>query len=373
MSEHRALKNLCLLAGLILVVAIGVRLLLPRREPGQPQAAKDQAASARLPKTGVRRPAPLRLAAAPTDVRPAAAASDMAKMLRGDEHSVKVAREDIERYLAESRRTAASLLAAFQASEDAAYLKQAAASFPGDARVQLAALMNDAFPEERRKWLELFKQAAPENSLASYLSAHDHLQQGRFDEAINDLLDASQRPRFRHYVLEGMQDMQDLLLAAGKSPTEAKVMSMLSAPLPYLAKMKQLGSKMADMQGQYSAMGDAQSFGAMTQMGLTLAGRMNGPEGGKFIIDQLVGIAIESQVLKACDAASTPEPLGMPVKERLEELAQQKAELKRLAPLVDTISARGSEAELISYFDRVKLEGEVAALRWLEAKRGGQQ
>ena len=320
----------------------------------------------------MRRPAPLRLAVTPSDAPPGAAASDMAKMLRGEEHSVKAAREDIEKYLAESRRTAASLLAAFQASEDAAYLKEAAASFPGDPRVQLAVLVNDAFPEERRKWLEHFKQSAPDNSLASYLSAYDHLQQGRFEEAINDLLDASQRPRFQHYALEGMQEMQDLLLAAGKSPTEAKVMSMLGAPLPYLAKMKQLGSKMADMQGQYSGTGDTQSFGAMTQMGLTLASRMNGSEGGKFIIDQLVGIAIESQILKACDPASTPEPLGMPVKDRLEDLAQQKAELKRLAPLVNTLSARGSEAELMSYFDRVKLDGEVAALRWLEAKRGGQ-
>jgi hypothetical protein len=372
MSEHRALKNFCLLAGLILVVAIGVHLLLPRRELGQPQAAKDQAASARLPKAGVRRPAPLRLAVTPSDVPPAAAASDMAKMLRGAEHSVKVAREDLEKYLAESRRTAASLLAAFQASEDAAYLKEAAAGFPGDPRVQLAVLMNNAFPEERRKWLERFKQSAPDNSLASYLSAHEHLQQGRFEEAINDLLDASQRPRFQHYALEGMQDMQDLLLAAGKSPAEAKVMSMLGAPLPHLAKMKQLAFKMADMQSQYNGMGDAQSFDAVTQIGLTLARRMNGSEGGKFIIDQLVGIAIESQFLKACDPASTPEPLGMPVKDRLEDLAQQKAEMKRLAPLVDALSSRGSEAELISYFDRVKLEGEVAALRWLEARRGGQ-
>jgi hypothetical protein len=250
-------------------------------------------------------------------------------------------------------------------------LKEAAANFAGDPRLQLAVLMSDAFPEERRKWLGLFKQSAPDNSLASYLSARDHLQQGRFEPAIDDLLEASQRPRFQHYALEGMLNAQELLLTAGKSPAEAKVMAMLSASFPHLAQMKQLCAKMVDMQGQYNGLGDARSFEAMTSMGLTLAGRMNGPEGGKFIIDQRVGIAIETQFLKAFDPASAPEWLGKPVGARLAELAQQEKEMLRLGGLVGGVLTGANEAELITYFDRVKLEGEVAALRWLEAKYGG--
>ena len=68
---------------------------------------------------------------------------------------------------------------------------------------------------------------------------------------------------------------------------------------------------------------------AMTRIGLTLARRMYGPESGKCIIDQLVGMAMGSQFLKLSDPAGRPEFLGMPVKDQLEELAQRKAEVKR--------------------------------------------
>ena len=81
---------------------------------------------------------------------------------------------------------------------------------------------------------------------------------------------------------------------------------------------------------------------------------------------------MENQFLKACEPSSTPESFGKTVQARLEELEQQKAELKRLAPLTSKILPGSSEAELISFFDRVKLEGEVSALRWLETKYGGQ-
>ena len=126
------------------------------------------------------------------------------------------------------------------------------------------------------------------------------------------------------------------------------------------------------MQGQYRAAGDTASFDAMTAIGLTLAHRLNAPQGGNYIIDQLVGIAMESQFLKPFDPASTPEFLGKPVQERLEELAQQKAEMKKLAPLTSTYLPGASEAELIGFFDRVQLQGEMEALRWLQAKRSGQ-
>mgnify|MGYP003425702964 CR=1 FL=1 len=67
--------------------------------------------------------------------------------------------------------------------------------------------------------------------------------------------------------------------------------SMLGASFPHLAQMKQLSAAMAEMQSQYRAAGDTASFEAMTALALGLADRLNGPTGGKCIIDQLVGIA----------------------------------------------------------------------------------
>ena len=222
-----------------------------------------------------------------------------------------------------SPTSAASLLAAFQASEDSTYLKEAAANFPHDPRVQLAVLMNNTFPDNRRQWLDRFKESAPDNSLASYLSAHEYFQAGQFEAGINELIAASRRPRFEPYTFEGMLNMQDLLMTAGKSPVEAKVSAMLGASFPHLAQMRQLSSEMGEMQSQYRTTGDAASFDAMTAIGLTLASRLNGPQGSRCIIDQLVGIAMESQFLKPLDPGSAPEYLGKSVQTRLDELARQ--------------------------------------------------
>ena len=296
----------------------------------------------------------------------------MQNMLLGKAGMPKITRDDLEKYLEQNRRSAASLLVAFNASQDAAYLKEAAASFPNDPRVQLTVLLNNAFPEERRQWLDRLKQSAADNSLASYLSAHEYFQRAQFEAGINDLLDAARRPAFEPYTFEGMLDTQELFLAAGKSPAEAKVSAMLGATFSHLAQMKRLSSEMTEMQSQYRAAGDGESFDAMTAIGLTLAHRLDGPQGGKFIIDQLVGMAMENQFLKPFDPASTPEFLGKPVQDRLDELEQQKAEIKKLAPLTSKYLPGASEAELITFFDRVKLQGELEALRWLNARRGGQ-
>jgi hypothetical protein len=291
-------------------------------------------------------------------------------MLRGQAGPPKIPREDIEKHLEQSRRSAASLLAAFAASADPACLKEAATSFPNDPRVQLAVLMNNTFPEQQRQWLDRFKASAPDNSLANYLSALDYFRNGQFEPGINELLASASRTCFEPYTFEGMLDMQELLLMTGKSPVEAKVSSMLGASFPHLAKMKELSSAMAEMQSQYRATGDTASFEAMTALALKLADRLNGPAGGKCIIDQLVGIAIESQFLKPFDPASTPEFLGKSVQARLEELARQRADVKNLAPLVSAYLPSASETELISYFDRLKLQGEMEALRWLQSRLG---
>lgn len=373
-NKPRTFKLILLLAGVVLTAGIGLRLFQSQQSPGASGEPGDRPSTKPPKKLAVPRPPPFprRIAALAEPAPQPAPASNMQQMLRGEAGPPKLSRQDVEGHLAQNGRTAGSLLAAFHASEDAAYLKEAAASFPNDPRIQLAVLMNNTFPEDRRQWLERFKASAPGNSLASYLSAHEYFQSGQFEAGISELLAASNRPGFEPYTFEGMLDMQDLLMAAGKSPTEAKVSAMLGATFPHLAQMRQLSSEMTEMQSQYRTAGDAASFEAITAMGLTLAHRLSGPQGGKCIIDQLVGIAIESQFLKPLDPASAPEFVGKPVQIRLEELAQQKVDMKKLAPLASGYLPGASEAELISYFDRVKLQGEMEALRWLQTKLGGQ-
>ena len=113
----------------------------------------------------------------------AAAASEEieAQADREGANPLEVPREKIEEYLKLHNRDGASLLAAFHAASDPerpgegiGYLKEAATNFPGDPHVQLTVLAQDAFPEERRKWLDAFKASSPSNSLANYLLEREY-------------------------------------------------------------------------------------------------------------------------------------------------------------------------------------------------------
>src|SRR6185437_7654844 len=79
----------------------------------------------------------------------------------GKSNVPRLPREKVEEYLARRHRDVASLLAAFHALQDTNYLREAATNFPNDPQVQWTILAQDAFPQDRRKWLDAFKTSSP--------------------------------------------------------------------------------------------------------------------------------------------------------------------------------------------------------------------
>jgi hypothetical protein len=276
----------------------------------------------------------------------------------------------LETYLEHNRRSAGSLLTAYQATQDPAYLIEAATQYSADPRVQYALAMRpDASPSDKREWLERLKVSTPDNALVTYLSAREYLKQGQTTLALEDLALATRQSEFNPYVWEAMIDAQELLMSDGASPTAAKVGSMFSASLPQLSQLRQLGTTLSELQVQYALAGDLASFDVLTQMGLELAQRMSGNRAGGFLIDQLVGLAIEHAILKNVDPSSAPDYLGMTAQERLDQLTGEKAEIRALAPLAETYLPSADEAELVTYLERVRAHGELEALRWLKDRQ----
>jgi hypothetical protein len=128
----------------------------------------------------------------------------------------KIPREKVEEWLAKHNRNAMSLLAAFRALDDTNYLNEAATNFPDNPQVELAVLAHDEFPQDRRKWLDLFKNSSPSNSMANYLSAQDYFKSGNSAAAIQELQAASGKSQFDSFETESRLDEEDLLLACGK-------------------------------------------------------------------------------------------------------------------------------------------------------------
>jgi len=107
--------------------------------------------------------------------------------------------------------------------------------YPGDPRLDYVAWCRSQSPEERRQWLDAFKQFAPDNALAHYLSARDHFTSRQNDQAVQELLAAATKP-IQDYSLDFVQNSEEAYRAAGYSDAEAKMMATSTLLLPQLAE-----------------------------------------------------------------------------------------------------------------------------------------
>jgi hypothetical protein len=189
-------------------------------------------------------------------------------LIRSGESYPPLPREEIDRWLRVNKTNASSLLAAALLAGDPSLYLSALTNFPNDPRVLFSVTASNRLPEIRRELLDRFKKAAPDNALSDYLSAADHLKNGEPDQALADLLTASRKTQFDDYTLEDIQNREDLLLRANKSPAEAKIVAHSGTLLPHLSEMRTLAQDMAELQKNYLAIGDVSSAERLAQIGL---------------------------------------------------------------------------------------------------------
>lgn len=289
----------------------------------------------------------------------------------GETFKPLISREQADSFLQKHNRSATSLLAAYRALQDTNLLVEAVSKFPNDPQVQLALLNSDVLaPGERRHWLEAFKTSSPSNSLANYLSAATYFNSENQAAALQDLLAASGKGQFKDFTIETMLDEQELLRFAEVDSQVMMLGGSWGAELVHmLAPMKVVANGIATAQAQYVQAGDTTSSENLIQMGFGLADRLDSGDGGKFAISQLVGAAIEARMLQQLDAATAYESLGGKTpKERLAELKQQKAELRELMKILPSAQATLAPEEWGNYYERMKIYGELEAMRWLRQR-----
>jgi RNA polymerase sigma factor (sigma-70 family) len=296
------------------------------------------------------------------------ATNRMVGLLNGD--WPKLTPEQIDTYLRDNKRNAASLLAIFRATGDQALLKEALEKYPEDARVNFAAAFKpDSSPEERRRILDAFKQTAPENAMANYLSALDYFKTGRTDQAVQELTASIGKPGFQDYSWDFVQNAEEAWRSAGYSEAETKMVATWKLELPQLAPLKQLNQNILDLANSYRQSGDTASAQAALQIDLALGQRMSATQNDP-LVNQLVGIAIQRLALGAMDLNAPYDGTGLTVKDRLDQLVQRKNEIqgfvKQAAPLQQGMTPQ----DWITYNDRTRSVGEESAIRWLVEKYG---
>jgi hypothetical protein len=305
-----------------------------------------------------------------SNASPAPATNWLQRLLSDDGEATRLPREVIDRWLASGRTNAEDLLAARQAGGGSEFLRMALTNFPNDPRVLFASTALDDGPEARRERLDRFKAAAPDNALADYLSAREHLKNGQPEQAMADLLAASGKSGFQDYTLDAIQNAEELFLQSGKTPAEAKALASSSVLLPHLAQFKGLAQEMANLQRQYVAAGDTVSAENLAALGLQLGQRLGTGEASHTLISQLVGIAVERIVLNPLNAEQNYDFLGGNVREHIEQLNARRAAVKQDTQLFDTWMRQATDADIVSYFDRFKIYGESSAMAWIRQRQG---
>ena len=284
----------------------------------------------------------------------------------------KLSRDIVEDYLLKHGRTAQTLLAAFHSSWETNYLKEATTRFPNDPQLQWTILVREAFPGEQRKWIDLFKESSPEDSLANYLSAQDYLMNGDTNAAINELLEATRKPQFKDYRMESRLDEEELWLTAGKTQLESTHASGWAEDmLGQQALLKSVAYSLHDQEHQYIRAADASSAEHLAQIGMSLAQRLNSGAPTDLAINQLVGNSIEALVLSPLQQDATYEFLsGKTPAQRLDEIKQQRGSLQELTRSYRAIYPNLTEAELLTLKERQKIQGDVPAMRWVIQRFG---
>jgi hypothetical protein len=315
----------------------------------------------------LRRPAPrLSARSGQTEPEPDVRSTNLlARLIKGQEMP-KLTLAQVESYLAANRRTAGALLAAFQVTGDKQWLHEAKEKYPNDPAVAFMALSKSDTPEERRQWLDTLKRVAPDNAMADYLSANDAFKAGRTDDAVQDLQAAYAKPQLQDYWVERVQNAEEAYQSAGYSAADAKAVALGALQLPQLAQFKQVAQGVLDLAASYRQAGDEDSAQAAMQTVLNLGQRLN--TGQSTAIQDLVGMAIERLALSAMDPATPYGPGGQTVKDRIDDLVQQRQTIRALNQTAEGLMTTLPEPDLVTFFDRQKVFGESPTLQWLAAK-----
>ena len=272
----------------------------------------------------------------------------------------------VQPFLEANNRNSKSLLAAFRTTGDLSLLTEAAQKYPADPQVGWeAAIRLGASPAERLPWLDVLRQASPDNSLPDYLAAGAHFQAGDQGAAVHDLIAASAKTGYQDFLRERTQGNEEAYLAAGYTTGDAKLLSSVGAAEPNLVQLKELGRDLLSLANSYQQAGDSSSRESALQIAVDLGQRLSNPSGGETLLHQTVGIGIERAALQAMDPESSFDTAGLTVQGRLNQLTSRIDEIRLFAQQSDPLWKTLNDQGWVNYEGQLAASGEEAALRWL--------
>jgi hypothetical protein len=279
----------------------------------------------------------------------------------------KLTPTQINDYVDSCGRDAQSLIVAARLSGDLEFLQEAALAYPENPLVQLeVALSPSATPEERRAALEAFKAVSPDNALGDYLSAHLSFSEGKYGEAANGLLASLDHGTLADFSEQIMAGTEQAYLSAGQDPLTAQLAAMAGLTRPTLAPLREVSRHLDNLKDEFIKAEDYDAAHPTVLVGLDLGQKMQSQ--APYLIDQLVGMSIESSFLKQLDPLTATGGNGQTAGERLAELEAKNADIKATTSAFSESSLKMDAASSQEYFKRVRRDGELSAMKWALAR-----
>ncbi|MGV3774362.1 MAG: hypothetical protein ACO1QB_15785 [Verrucomicrobiales bacterium] len=288
-------------------------------------------------------------------------------LLEDEESAYKLSPSELAMYVESNRSNSFSLVAAYETSRNQDYIKLAARLHPDDPLVQSKILLHNVFPEERQKWIDAFKKRAPENSLGNFMAARELLNKGDVNGALSEIASADGK-KFDDYFRETATGLQEAYLEAGRPVAEAKVIGSAEVLLPHLAQLKRTAADLRERAVIAGQQGDLDSQKMYLSGAYSMASHLRDFGKNSVIITELVGVAMENDVLRNWPSGEPVPFLQALPEEQLRFNADRRTEIKRNTQILDPWLRQAREEEIIAFQDRMTQYGESQALVWLRNK-----
>jgi hypothetical protein len=274
---------------------------------------------------------------------------------------------EVEAFLKNQGRSTINLLAASRLLNDLSFAREAAKADPKNPAVQLELALRGESPEEKSAAISAFRELAPGNSLGDYLAAHQAFQSGDAGAAGAALIQSLDNPLFADYSQQLVAGSEQAYLEAGYDPTAAAGAAMFALTIPRIQPLMEVSKSLLSLQQEFIRSADFDSAEPTVIIGLTLGQRIQ--DQGPYLIDQLSGIVIEKMFLQQLDPLTLAGPGGQAAGERLEALDANLMEIRSLSSAFTEKFASADDTTQSQYLEKMKSEGELAAMRWLVGQK----
>lgn len=273
--------------------------------------------------------------------------------------------EQLGGFVERQKRSAASLLAAWQIGGDPAWLDEAAERYPDDPRVALAKVgilgEGDA---AAREWIGRLRRADPGNALGWCHEALLEFRDGSPAAARAALAEAARLGRFDGYTKESAAALAEAYRAAGLDGFAAEVVGGFSVPIPHAGVAMRLSREAVAKLGPNL---DDRTVHDL----LALARSVRAGGGTGYLITDLVSAAMERKVLAELSMAELVPGTRKFVLERIAELDGERKMVQELVARSEPLLRSLDDAGLKQYYRRLTVEGEMKALQWLLSRSRG--